>query len=101
MILQKDLNKFKKRINKEGFAKWILWLCVKSNEKEVIYTKEVIAYFKITQQASRNKLNHLVLLELISKERKGISYVYKFLKKNGSYKIEKYSDRAKKTLGIK
>ena len=94
-------NYINRRIKHRNFAKLIVWLCNKAEQESYIHSSYLVNDFKVSTQWANQNLNGLTNCGLLRKEGTGLTIEYWFVKNSEHYKIEKYFEQAKQTLGIK
>lgn len=92
-----------RRIKHVGFARTILYLCVKARNEEFVYAKDLAEFRKITRQGAGYILNDLVNVGLLKKNIRVENMVEYWIKRNeeGKPLLQEFFSGACKTLGIK
>lgn len=91
-----------RRINHINFARTIFFLCVKSRNEDFIYARPLSKFLKLSMQRSLSILNDLTTAEILTKKYPTSNLVeFWFVIEKGRPVIQRYFERAKKTLGIK
>ncbi|MEM3075060.1 MAG: hypothetical protein QW727_03925 [Candidatus Pacearchaeota archaeon] len=83
-----------------SFAKVVLWLCYKSKKEDMIFVNELRKYLKVSRARAYEILNDFVEIGILDKKVIGNLSEYHFVKNNHHPKIDKYFEKAKKTLGL-
>ena len=82
------------------FAKTLLWLCYKTRKEDFVYVNELKQYLKVSRTRSYEILNDLVSINILNKKVIGNVIEYHFVKNSHNPIVNKYMEKAKKTLGI-
>ena len=91
-----------RRINHLTFARTILWLSIKSKDNNFIQPPDLTDFIKVDEARTRQILNGLVKIGILSKRPVTSNFMeYWFIKEGGFPIVQKYFERAKKSLGIK
>ena len=97
-----DVEEFiNRRINHINFSRTIFWLCVKSRVDDFICARPLSEFLKVSMQRSLSILNDLTMAKLLLKKYPTSNLTeFWFILEEGKPIIQKYFDRAKKTLGV-
>ena len=91
-----------RRINHINFARTIFWLCVKSRNEEFIWARPLSEFLKVSMQRSLTILGDLAMAGILRKKYPTSNLTeFWFITEKGNPIIQKYFERAKKTLGVK
>lgn len=90
-----------RRINHINFARTIVWLCIKSETEDFIYSSELSKFLKLSNARSQQILGDFTNIGILKKRFPTSTLVeYWIVKENEESIVLQYFDRAKKTLGI-
>lgn len=89
-----------RRISHIQFAKVIYWLYVKSQKNEFVYASELSEFMKYSQTRAYAVLRDLCKAEIMLRKHVGNLVEFHFGKNSTHPIINKYIEKAKKTLGL-
>ena len=91
-----------RRINHINFARTIFWLSVKSRKSNFFYSKELSKFIKLSIGRVHHILNELVENNILTRRFPTDNLTeFWFVKEEELPIIQKYLEKAQKTLGIK
>lgn len=101
--IKPDVDEFiNRRINHINFARIIFWLSVKSRKEDFIYARELSKFIRLSLGRVHHILNELVENNILRKRFPTDNLVeFWFVKDKEIPIVQKYFEKAKKTLGIR